>query len=89
MYELCNLFPKIYTYGLNYYLSMKLQVNGKVLEVKDNITVAELLRSMDIQIRPVGLAVAVNEEVVPKSAYADYILKENDRVEIVNIVGGG
>ncbi|RMH79307.1 MAG: sulfur carrier protein ThiS [Acidobacteria bacterium] len=68
---------------------MKLQVNGKVLEVKDNITVAELLRSMDIQIRPVGLAVAVNEEVVPKSAYADYILKENDRVEIVNIVGGG
>lgn len=68
---------------------MKLVVNGKELNVKEDITLQELLNHMDIPLRPVGLAVAVNEEVVPKSRYGVFKLKEGDRVEIVNIVGGG
>ncbi|MEJ5339052.1 MAG: sulfur carrier protein ThiS [Aquificaceae bacterium] len=68
---------------------MKLLVNGKELEVKENITLLALLESSGIQVRPVGLAVAVNEEIVPKSKYGECILKDGDRVEIVNIVGGG
>ncbi|MEN3028749.1 MAG: sulfur carrier protein ThiS [Aquificaceae bacterium] len=68
---------------------MKLVVNGKELNVKEGITLQELLNHMDIPLRPVGLAVAVNEEVVPKSRYGVFKLKEGDRVEIVNIVGGG
>ncbi|MCS6998363.1 MAG: sulfur carrier protein ThiS [Aquificaceae bacterium] len=68
---------------------MKLLVNGKELNVKEDITLEELLSHMDIPLRPVGLAVAVNEEVVPKSKYGVFRLKEGDKVEIVNIVGGG
>ena len=68
---------------------MKLLVNGKEVQVEDGITILDLLERSGIQIRPVGLAVAVNEEIVPKSKYAEYRLKEGDRVEIVNIVGGG
>ncbi len=76
--------------GLVYiYVSMRLFVNGQQVEIQEGITLFEFLQSSGIQIRPVGLAVAVNEEIVPKSKYAEYKLKEGDRVEIVNIVGGG
>ncbi len=69
--------------------SMRLIVNGKHLEVENNITLLSLLEKEGVEVRPIGLAVAVNEEIVPKSKYAEYVLKEGDRVEIVNIVGGG
>ncbi|MEJ7619241.1 MAG: sulfur carrier protein ThiS [Aquificaceae bacterium] len=68
---------------------MRIIVNGKLLEVEEDISLLALLEKNRIEIRPVGLAVAVNEEIVPKSKYAEYRLKEGDRVEIVNIVGGG
>ncbi len=68
---------------------MRIIVNGKLLEVEEDISLLALLEKNRIEVRPVGLAVAVNEEIVPKSKYAEYKLKEGDRVEIVNIVGGG
>ena len=68
---------------------MRVLINGKEVEVDDGISLNSLLQKMQIQIRPIGLAVAVNEEVVPKSKYEEFILKEGDRIEIVNIVGGG
>ncbi len=68
---------------------MRIIVNGKPMEVEEDISLLALLEKNRIEIRPVGLAVAVNEEIVPKSKYAEYELKEGDRVEIVNIVGGG
>ncbi len=68
---------------------MRIIVNGKPLEVEEDISLLALLEKNRIEVRPVGLAVAVNEEIVPKSKYAEYKLKEGDRVEIVNIVGGG
>ncbi|QID32746.1 sulfur carrier protein ThiS [Pampinifervens florentissimum] len=68
---------------------MRIIVNGKLLEVEEDISLLALLEKNRIEIRPVGLAVAVNEEIVPKSKYEEYKLKEGDRVEIVNIVGGG
>ncbi|MFN4012430.1 MAG: sulfur carrier protein ThiS [Aquificaceae bacterium] len=68
---------------------MKVWINGKEREVKEGTNLLSLLEELRVEVRPVGFAVAVNEEVVPKSKYKDYILKEGDRVEIVNIVGGG
>ncbi|MFN3471996.1 MAG: sulfur carrier protein ThiS [Aquificaceae bacterium] len=68
---------------------MKVWINGKEREVKEGTNLLSLLEELRVEVRPVGFAVAVNEEVVPKGKYKDYILKEGDRVEIVNIVGGG
>ncbi|MFN3599537.1 MAG: sulfur carrier protein ThiS [Aquificaceae bacterium] len=68
---------------------MKVWINGKEREVKEGINLLNLLEELGMEIKPVGFAVAVNEEVVPKSKYKDYVLKEGDKVEIVNIVGGG
>lgn len=38
---------------------------------------------------PDGIAVECNEEIVTKSRYAEYVLKDGDVVEIVSFVGGG
>ncbi len=68
---------------------MKVVVNGENREVKEGTTIMDLLEIMGVKFREVGLAVAVNEEVVPKSRYKDFKLQEGDRVEIVQLVGGG
>jgi sulfur carrier protein len=68
---------------------MKIYLNGEELEVPEGTTISELIKSLNIQVREVGFAVAVNEEVVPKSKYESYKLSEGDRVEIVHLVGGG
>jgi sulfur carrier protein len=36
-----------------------------------------------------GIAVAVNGEVVPRSAWADHALRDGDRVEILTAAQGG
>ena len=64
-------------------------VNGEQKVVDKELTVMELLEFMDVKFREVGLAVAVNDEVVPKSEYKIRRVKEGDRVEIVQLVGGG
>lgn len=35
------------------------------------------------------IAVELNEEIVPKNAYEQCVLKDGDTVEIVSFVGGG
>jgi sulfur carrier protein ThiS len=37
----------------------------------------------------VGLAVAVNEDIIPKSKYQEVFIKDGDCVEIIELVGGG
>ncbi len=64
-------------------------VNGEPKELERELTVMELLERINVKYREVGLAVAVNEEVVPKSEYSTRKVREGDRVEIVQLVGGG
>ncbi len=68
---------------------LRITVNGEERLIPREMTVSELLKEMGIKLRDVGLAVAVNEEVVPKSEYEKRTVKEGDRVEIVQLVGGG
>ncbi|SHK19708.1 sulfur carrier protein ThiS [Thermocrinis minervae] len=68
---------------------MKVYINGEEREVPQGLSIKGLLEFLNIPIRNVGLAIAVNQTVVPKSQYEDVFLKEGDRIEIVHIVGGG
>jgi sulfur carrier protein len=38
---------------------------------------------------PKGVAVALNETIIPKSKWSDTLINENDNVEIVHAVQGG
>ena len=63
---------------------MKLIVNGKETETSKT-TLAGLIEELGV--RP-G-AVEVNLEIVKKADYEAFRLKEGDKVEIVQFVGGG
>ncbi len=62
-------------------------VNGERRELKSPATVAELLERLELPLR--GVAVEVNEQIVPRTRHAEHRLAEGDRLEIVSLVGGG
>ncbi|WP_461832049.1 sulfur carrier protein ThiS [Aquifex sp.] len=67
----------------------KIILNGEEKEIPRELTVMELLNELGIKFREIGLAVAINEEVVPKSEYNTRKVKDGDKVEVVQLVGGG
>jgi sulfur carrier protein len=66
---------------------MRVSLNGESRRVDSGATVAELLRELELEGKPV--AVERNGETVPKSNHATTALAEGDRIEIVTFVGGG
>lgn len=66
---------------------MKITINGDPKELQDSLTITALLEELGIQIDRV--AVELNLDIVPKARFADTLLKDGDRVEIVSFVGGG
>ena len=68
-------------------LVMTITVNGEEKTIKRGATVQELLWSLEIGLK--GCAVELNIEIVPKSEYGSTMIKEGDRLEIIQMVGGG
>lgn len=66
---------------------MRVWVNGLCEEVRDGMSVATLLSSLDL--REAMVAVAVNESFVPKGDHAQHVLQDGDRIEIVAPMQGG
>jgi sulfur carrier protein len=65
---------------------MIVRVNADDLEVDDQMTVAALLQSLGYPDR--GIAVAVDQAVIPRSAWAT-TLSDGAKVEVVTAVQGG
>ena len=67
---------------------MKIRLNGEIKDIDASASVETLVRE-NVDGEPRGLAVAVNDEVVPKSGWSLHLLNEDDRVEIVRATQGG
>jgi len=63
---------------------MKVVVNGKEIE-----TSAQTLSTLIEELGARPAAVEVNLEIVKKTDYQHFALRDGDRVEIVQFVGGG
>ena len=66
---------------------MQISVNGENRQISEGYTAAHLVEDMALGGR--RIAMEVNLEIVPRSIYAQHILKDGDKVEIVHAVGGG
>jgi len=67
---------------------MKINVNGATTVLSEaSASVASLVERMALTGK--RIAVELNGQIVPKSRYADTMLAEGDRIEIVGAVGGG
>ena len=68
---------------------MNISVNGEEKTVRPNSNVHELLIALELNPTQSGIAVAVDREVIPKTAWQTTELRENSEVEIIRAVQGG
>jgi sulfur carrier protein len=69
---------------------MNILLNGAPRQVQERITVAGLVREIAAdRADGRGMAVAVDADVVPRSAWEEVELTEGQRVEVVGAIQGG
>ena len=66
---------------------MNITINGEQRTFEDGLNLQQLVLQLGLENK--RLAIEVNEEIVPRSEYEHYQLKQDDRLEIVQAVGGG
>ena len=66
---------------------IEIDVNGQQLRVPLGATVEDLLDQLQLAKR--GIAVELNQQIVPRQRHPKRQLRPGDQVEIVTLVGGG
>ena len=67
---------------------MTVYINNEPFEFSSTANVEELLRKATITDHN-GMALAVNNTVIPKKEWNKYALKENDKIIIIKATQGG
>ena len=67
--------------------NMNIIVNGNDTQVQESICISDCMEILNLQ--TTGIALAVNNEVVPKNNWDNFILKENDKLLIIRATSGG
>ncbi len=67
---------------------MTITLNGKTTDVAETATVADVVRAI-VDADAGGVAVAVNESVVPQREWPRHRLADGDAIEIIHAVQGG
>ena len=65
---------------------MRIEVNGEHREIEAG-TILNLVETLGLN--PKKVAVERNLEIVPRSLHGETALSDGDRIEIVQLVGGG
>lgn len=66
---------------------MELKINGIREELQSGLTLAGLLSDKGIKLEAV--VVEHNGRICPRASYKELILRDNDCLEIITLVGGG
>ena len=66
---------------------MTLIVNGETKEFKDNLTLQNIIT--ELQIENKVMEAAVNMNIVKKDDWNSFVPKNDDKLELLQFVGGG
>jgi thiamine biosynthesis protein ThiS len=66
---------------------IKITVNGKQMTINLKFSLKNLIDKLKLPIKKV--AIELNREIVNKKRISKIILKSEDKIEIVNFIGGG
>ncbi len=70
-------------------MSIAIVINGKPMDVENAVVVADVMRNIGIALEGDGIAVAVNDAVVPKRDWSTRRVHDGDVIEIIRAVQGG
>jgi sulfur carrier protein len=62
-------------------------INGRQRELPEGMNLRELVLSLNLM--PERVILELNEAVISRDRWTQIILVENDRLELVSLVGGG
>ena len=68
---------------------MKIELNGDPVEVRDSASVAELVLAAGADPARRGIAVALDGEVVTRSAWETTVVAEGQKIEVLQAMQGG
>jgi len=66
---------------------MELIINGEKITTKDNIILLDLLKEKNLEGKV--MAAAVNMDIVKQVDWDSFKLKDGDKLELLDFVGGG
>ncbi|MBP7783625.1 MAG: sulfur carrier protein ThiS [Aliarcobacter sp.] len=66
---------------------MTLIINGETKEFSDNSTLQNIITNLQIEDKV--MAAAVNMTIVKKDDWNNFIPKDDDKIELLQFVGGG
>lgn len=66
---------------------LSVTINGNTRTISGPMTVADLVKNLNHN--PLRIAVEVNGQVIPNRDLPSHVIRENDQIEIVTLVGGG
>jgi sulfur carrier protein len=67
---------------------MEITVNQQNHSVTDNCTLQQML-AIVIQQPLTGVAVAINQQIIPKNSWDSHLLKSNDNIILIKATQGG
>ncbi|MBC7389278.1 MAG: sulfur carrier protein ThiS [Opitutaceae bacterium] len=67
---------------------MDIYFNGDLTNISENLKLESFLHLHQLDDKK-GLAVAVNNQVIPKKSWDEYILTDNDKVLVIKASQGG
>ncbi len=65
----------------------KIQLNGKKVKVFKDSNIKDLIKKYNLDEKKI--AIEINGAILPKKQYANKKVKNNDKIEIVQFIGGG
>ncbi|BFU60671.1 MULTISPECIES: sulfur carrier protein ThiS [Rodentibacter] len=66
---------------------MQIHLNEKTLEISTALSLADLIS--EHYPNQNGLAVAVNQQIIPKNQWEDYLLQAQDKLSVFRAIAGG
>lgn len=67
---------------------MIIKVNGKEVNLEQEVTIKELLTLQQVEM-PDYVTVQVNEELVDQGRFEEVVIKDQDTIEFLYFMGGG
>ncbi|MCJ8325658.1 MAG: sulfur carrier protein ThiS [Campylobacterales bacterium] len=66
---------------------MLIVVNGENKNVTKNIKLEEII--INLELKDKVMAIAINMEIVKKENWSNFQIQEDDKIELLQFVGGG
>lgn len=67
---------------------MRITINNQIYQFDENTTLENAIYSLQME-ETKGIALALNEEIIPRSQWKETVLNNEDKIIVIGAVAGG